>query len=293
MAVLSDGQFEIDGVPFGGVWDSIKVVKVEPPEASWGTNDTDNAFRPSTFMGADLLRPGDWQFEMRTDAYTMDDAKTAADHLAASWLRGGRRQPGSLSVLRYRMGNRTRLAYGRGREFHHKFDQWSYSGTSPIVASFQMASPFFYDDGERSVKLGYTPPVTGGLVAPLSSPLTSFGTGATFQGGVIDNVGGSAPTPIVVHIYGPTQNVIIRGSGWSIDYSAPIAADEIVTIDTQFGVTMAYNNFGRVVNGNLSWRTNLTKALLSPGAAEITYQGFDMTNTSYAVVRWRPAWHTY
>ena len=57
MAVLSDGQFEIDGVPFGGVWDSIKVDKVEPPEASWDTNDTDNAFRASTFMGADLLRP--------------------------------------------------------------------------------------------------------------------------------------------------------------------------------------------------------------------------------------------
>ena len=293
MAVLGEGQFEIDGVPFGGVWDDVKIGKLEPPQNSWDTQDANNAFRQSIFMGVDLLRPGDWQFELRTDCYTVDEARNAADLLAAAWLRGGQRESGRVSSLRYRIGNRTRIVYGRGREFVHNFDQWSYSGTSPIAASFQMVSPFFYDDGEREVRLGYTPPVTGGLVAPLTSPLTSFGTGATYQGGVIGDVGGTAPTPVLINIYGPTSNAIVSGPGWTIEYSAPIAYDEIVTIDCRFGITLVKNNFGRTLNRNLSWRTNLTKALLKPGASNVTYQGFDRTNTSYAVVRWRPAYHTY
>ena len=122
MTELANGQFEIDGVLFGGVWDNVKVRSVQFPESNWSVQDSDNQFRPGTFMGQDLLRPGEFVFSLVTDAYTMDEAKAAADRLAAVWHKGGTRKPGSLSTLRYRYGNRTRVVYGRGRDFIHKFD---------------------------------------------------------------------------------------------------------------------------------------------------------------------------
>ena len=67
MADLANGQFEIDGVLFGGVWDNIKIREVTFPEADWSVQDADNQFRPGTFMGQDLLRPGEFIFSLVTD----------------------------------------------------------------------------------------------------------------------------------------------------------------------------------------------------------------------------------
>lgn len=293
MTELANGQFEIDGVLFGGVWDNVKVRSVQFPESNWSVQDSDNQFRPGTFMGQDLLRPGEFVFSLVTDGYTMDEAKAAADRLASVWHKGGTRKPGSLSTLRYRYGNRTRVVYGRGRDFIHQFDQWSLSGASPIAASFKMVVPFYFDDGERAVDVGYTPPVTGGLVAPLMAPLTSAGTGASGVGGFISEVGGTAPTPVVIELHGPTRYATVSGDGWSVEYDKPIAFDQVVTIDCRFGYAVAYDNFGRICNGNLSWKTNLLNARLTPGPETITYRGYDLTGTSRARVRWSPAYHTY
>lgn len=293
MADLANGQFEIDGVLFGGVWDKVKIQEVTPPEPSWSTQDTDNQFRPGTLMGQDLLRPGEFIFNMITDAYTMDEAKAAADRLAKAWLKDGSRKPGAISVLRYRIGDKTRVVYGRGRQFIHQFSQWSLGGTSPIAASFQMSSPFFYDDNEFVVEVGYTPPVTGGLTAPLVAPLSSEGTGETGVGGYIPEVGGSAPTPAIIELHGPTRYAVVQGNGWTVEYDQPIAYDQVVTIDCRHGYTLAYDNFGRICNGNLSWKTNLLNARLTPGPETISYRGYDLTGTSRARVRWRPAYLTY
>ena len=293
MAELLDGQFEIDGVTFGGPYDRVKIVKVDFPVPSWGTEDSDNTFTPGLMMGTDLLRPGQFVFELRTDTYTIDNAKAAAEELAAAWLRGGTRKPGDMSILRYRVGNRVRRVYGRGRNYSHDFDQWSYSGTSPILASFDMDRHLFFDDLERDVLVGYTPPVTGGLVAPLSAPLTATGTGATGVGGFIGDVGGTAPTPVVIELHGPTQYATVVGDTWSVEYAKPIAADQVVTIDTRHPYSLVYDNFGRILNGNLSWKTNLQRATITPGSEMISYKGYDTTNTSYARVKWRAAYMTY
>lgn len=291
--VLGDGQFEIDGLTFGGVWDQVKIDSVEPPQVSIDAQRTDNAFRPGVFMGRDLLRPGDWQFNLRTDAYTVDDARDAANELGARWLYGGHRPPGALSTMRYRMGDVTRRVYGRGMEFNHNFDKWTYSGASPIVCSFQMVSPFSYGDDERSVIVGRTPPVTGGLVAPLQAPLEAVGTGESMAGGFIEDVGGTAPASPVFDLHGPCDNVMIKGDTWSIEYVGNVAPDQVITIDCRFGMTKVYDNFGRILNDHLSWRTNLSRVMLTPGTENIRYESFDLTNLSYAVVRWRPAYHTF
>lgn len=293
MAVLGEGQFEIDGVTFGGIWDNVKIASFETPTSSWDTQDATNQFTVGKLMGQDLLRPGEWTFTMNTDAYSMDEARDAADRLAAVWQKGGTRAPGSLSTLRYRVGNRTRQVYGRGRRFVHSLDAWSRAGTSPILATFEMADPFFYADDLREVSVGYTPPVTGGLVAPIKAPITAKGTGATGVGGFIQNVGGTAPTPVIVDLVGPTQYAKVAGDGWFIHFDAPIAYDEVVTVDTRFGVAIARDNFGRIRNGNLSWKTNLNKARITPGTELITYQGYDLSGLSRATVRWRPAYHSY
>ena len=292
---LADGQFEIDGYTFGGIWDSMKIRDnaVTVPESTWTDQDTENQFRPGLLMGQDLLRPGEWVFELHSDTYSMDEAKAAVGTMAAKWLRGGERTPSSLSVIRYRMGSQTRRVYGRGRQYAPAFDKWSYGGVVPVLASFQMSDPFYYSDDERYVDLFYTPPVTGGLKAPLKAPLTAAGTGATVRGGYIESVGGTAPTPVVIELYGPTRFATITGNGWAVQYAKPIAYDEVVTIDCRFGYALASNNFGQIVNGNLSWRTNLAKARLTPGSETLGYTGYDLTGLSRARVRWRPAYHTF
>lgn len=293
MAELGDGQFEVDGFTFGGIWDTIKLEKVEWPEVSWDTQDTENMFRPGLMMGNDLMRPGSVDFTLRTDGYSIDDATAATEGLATVWMKGGNRNSNSISSMRYRIGNRTRRIFGRGREFVHSLDNWSYSGTSPIQCGFKMIDPFYYGDEERSVDLGYAPPVTGGLIAPLKAPLSAKGTGATGIGGYIEDVGGTAPTPVVVDVFGPTQYATIIGDTWSIQYVKPIAYDEVVTIDCRFGHMVARNNFGRVLNGNLSWKTNLAKAKITPKSEYIRYAGYDPTGLSRCRVRWRPAYHSF
>lgn len=292
-ATLGDGQFEIDGVAFGGVWDAVKVDKVDWPQHSWDVQDTDNQFRSGILMGSDLLRPGFLDFSLRTDTYSVNEAQDAAEALAVPWLRGGEKDPRSLSCLRYRLGNRTRRVYGRGREFVHSLDQWTYAGTSPIDAGFKMVDPFFYADEERSVDIGYVPAVTGGLTFPIEFPIEFQGTGENNVGGFISDVGGTVPTPVIIELMGPTQFAIVSGDGWTVAYDSPIAADQVVTIDTRYGFAVVYDNFGKVRNGNLTWKTNLSRARITPGSETISYAGYDLTGSSRARVRWRPAYHTY
>ena len=293
MATLADGQFEIDGYVFGGVWDGLKIDKVDFPDMSWDTQDFDNMFDVGMLMGQDRLRSGEITFELRTDTYSIDDAKGVVNSFAHKWLKSGSRSPRDISILRYRIGNRTMRVYGRGRKFKHGLDGWSLGGASPVLCTFQMQTPFFFADDFRSQRLTYMPEVTGGLIHPLKDPLTAKGTQATSVNSALEDVGGDAPTPIVIRFYGPTASAVMKGDGWSVAYNAPIPAGGWVQIDTRFGYATCYDNAGRIVNGNLGWSTNLTKARVAPPTELLYYTGVDPTNTSYATVTWWPAYYSY
>ena len=291
---LAEDQFDIDGYRFGGIFDSILLDAFDPGEASWETQDQDNPFGNNTTFGRDFLKGPSWSFDAFTNGYDIDDSMNAIDTFSRKWRAEALKQvPGSYQILRYRIGSSTRRVYGRGRKFSHLHDPRSYGGTAPVIAEFKLMSNHYYDDEARETVITMVPPTSGGIKAPITAPITSFGTGA-IRGGVIPSVGGSTPAPFHAFFHGPIDRPWLEDSEgrWRIQLNMSLAADQIVRVSTYVGMFLVEDNFGRNLAGRLSPATRIKDARLHPGPASLTFGGTDITGTSLVRVVWRPTYNT-
>lgn len=289
MAILKDGQFELDGYVFGGrsansLW--VSNYKIGAPKRT--DTNAQNPVGNNTLFGRSFLSGPDWEFEM---AMLTGDENTALAGLETAmgiWYNEVKyEKPETEAILRYARGGRTRRVYGRPKDF--EFDTNGFlvnEGSWDAKASFQAADPLYYDDVERVAVLQLRTPTEVKITLPNVFPWMH--TPSAEQTAVIDDVGGTVNAPMRIVVSGPIADFIIRGDGWYIQMIATLAAGESVTIDTR-KMTVLKNN-GVSLAGALTRGSTLRNARLRPGQDNFKFQGIDTTGTARCSVYWRPTY---
>lgn len=288
MAVLKDGQFELDGFVFGGTSPSGLFVSNYKLEASsWRGESAPDPVGNRTLFGRDYLDGPNWNFEMHT---MTGDEVSALDLLERAALifepEEKYKIPGAESILRYARGGRTRRVYGRARKFDYDTNGFIRQGSFDASASFQTSDSIFYDDVQRSAVMEFTASQDLGITFPNVFPWAK--TKSSLKTKIIDDVGGTIPCPVTIVVEGPIADFTISGDDWKLTLMTSLAAGEKVTIDTR-KKTVLKNN-GASLAGTLTRDSRLRSVKLKPGSDKFYFRGVDITGSARCVVYWRPAY---
>lgn len=289
MAVLKDGDFELDGFVFSGNRDNpVYVRSFTPGGATTRAQDASSPVGDQMFFGRDYLTPGQWVFGLRIRQESVADSLTAFGGLAAKWAADNvRLTPGALSVLRYSIGGRVRRVYGRSRGITPNTDNLWVANIVDAEVIFDLESPWHYEDEQNSLVLNIVTASTGGVILPTTWPLMTQSGGE--RQGVITNTG-DGPAPFSVRFNGPITDPYVLVSGQEIKLLTTIAYDRSITVDTR--LMTATRSDGANMAGSLTRKTRLAEARIKPGPAEVVFGGIDPTGTSKATVSWRPVHHS-
>ena len=196
-----------------------------------------------------------------------------------------RRTPGALATL---VSDRGRRAFGRPRRFA-PVDQEPTAGYIVAEADFETVDGRWYGP-EESTRVTLVPPLGGGLVAPLKSPVS---TTASSDRSRSFTVGGTVPTWLQATVQGPiTTPELEIVSLLRQRYDATVAYDEQLQVDARPWVRSILRN-GAGVGGILTRdSTRLSRALIPPGSYELVLRGVSAPGTASATLTWRNAYTT-
>ena len=297
---LIENSFELDGYVFGGVGAPQVGSRVVIERVDFGTPElaTTDVARPradGTVFGRDYFGAREITFELvvLTEPTQWWDP-SALDTLAAlqrAWQADTvRAAPGAVSTLRYRLGQRQRQVYGRGRKFAYDTDHAT-AGRIPVTATFACTDHLFYDDVQFTNTVGYVPPPAGGLTFPAIFPWGTVAVG--YSPGVI-TVTGQAPAWLVVVIYGPIAYPSVRWvqGDWQLDLDLVLAYGEYVVIDPRpWSRGVRFNGTANVAGALAPTSPRLSQMWLPADAVhEIVLGGRDDTGTSSMMLAWRPSY---
>lgn len=284
---LADFQFQLDdGETFGRASDTVKLLA-----GGWDTGttelrvqDVDSPRADTRAFGRDWLSPPVWTLSL-VILKPGGGASYEADRFIAWWRTSARRTLGSLSTLRYGIGGKDFLVYGRPG----KVSRSSLAAGDKrvaIVAEFRLQEALAYGNDEQVVTLGLTTPTSGGVVLPAVAPLVLAGP-AGERAGII-NVGGQHLAPVVVQFNGPATgqalNPVVEVVGeWSIGLTGAVSAGQTVIVDTlRRTVTRNGVDTPGLLNSTSSLRSRLPRGVL-----EVKYRAVDPSATSSATFRFR------
>lgn len=219
-------------------------------------------------------------------ARTEELAADAAEALAGAWNAAAvRAQAGGLSVLRWRWAGRDRRVYGRAGQCvqETRFDS---QGKIPVTAEFTTQDHLYYSDDEFTASLGFIPEQQGGLILPLTLPLTLSGSGAASQG---ITVAGKEPAWLGWRVNGPISQPQVEVSGvWSATLDTSLASDSWAVVDPQPWARGVRRRDGANLAGRLSpGSPRLSLMRVPPGTHEVVLRGQDPTGTSSLDLFWR------
>jgi hypothetical protein len=213
--------------------------------------------------------------------------------LKGVWRNPKWRQTSNLvTTVRICRGGRTRLAYGRPRNFKETYGEVE-RGWSPIDCTFQCADEKFYDDELKIQTIGIQNPPVDGLVFPNTTPwrLQQFQEQYTTI-----HVGGDLFTWPMFTIHGPITNPSIQyDNEWTIELLTVLDHTQTVTIDPRPWYRMTLKNGVTTKNiaGAYTQDSPTMKEMrFFPGQHTINYGGLDPTLTSRVDVSWRDAYGT-
>lgn len=206
---------------------------------------------------------------------------------AAQWRAG----PGNLAMLRSCEGGRTVRCYGRPRRWDESAGALTQQGYTPVVADFALVDSQWYSDVESITQVRAVIGREGGVIAPIVAPITT--TRASDPGMTVIDVGGTIPTWCVVEFYGgPVADPMVRiDNSMTIGLTGTVSSGQSVTIDPRPWNRGVFRNPGGVgVAGMVSAASPIARnMMLTPGRHTVTYNGRDLTGTSYVRLRWREA----
>lgn len=287
---MEEGQFQLGDTVWGDGTELI-VEGGDMPMPEVRDEDAENPLGHGGFAGRDRLGFTSWSWDLATDTGADDDPRHALhvfEDLADTWRESINLAPGELLPLRYRVFGRTRRVYGRPRRLDTpKPDLLTRLGQARGAIDFKLFDPFTYDDVEQSIVVGQIGTEAGVLVWPFTWPAL-WGVQPGQSAGVLD-VGGRAPTPLMVDFRGPVTNPWLRIGDWTIGLVGTVAAGKTVTVDTRAPGSITLN--GQSVRTMLAQNARLS-GRVKPGPTQVSYGGMDPTNSSSVMIRWRSAYYS-
>lgn len=289
-AELLPDSCEIDGYQFGG-WDQsltkVMISKIDFNAPDVTTQDRQLPRSDGIRFGRDYRGGRTINFDLHVFGSSGPQGFEILDQLTQAWYGDkARLSPGAVQTLRIRRGNVTRRVYGRGRRFAPAPLRTSATGWCPVTADFKTVDHYYYDDQEKTNTVSIVPTQGGGLLAPLSAPLSTLGVSYA-PGEVL--VEGTTPCWPVYVIKGPINLPTVEVVGeYRITLGIGVAHDELLVIDTRPWTRGVRMGNGTSVAGALTPASALLRnARLAPGNHEIILSGLDETGTSSLTVAWR------
>lgn len=242
--------------------------------------------------GADFLEAGTITLTLRS-AYGIRD-RAAADRVTSSFLRAWRASlaaaPGELTPLLLEADGRARLVYGRAGRLSPPTpgSVLKRQGLVEIVAEFRVLDPLAYDITGTGATLSVIPRSLGGIIAPITTPVTTTMTsGVEYR---MLTVEGDAPAPLRVTFHGPARDPKVTIGGVEVGVVGEIAYDENIVIDGRTR-TVHLDDPGKTPAGHRLSRTSRLDLLhVEPGTHEISFTATDRTGTARATVEATPAY---
>lgn len=285
---MQDYHFELGGVEFGiGRNVSVDSDGFDTGSADWRVQDGEEGMGDGTTFGRDYLGSPEWAFTMHTNRETDVEALESLEQLATVWRNEELRQkPNAVVPLRYTIGDRTRLVYGRPRRWAAPPSNLILGGMVPIAATFKCADHLTYDELEQSAQVNLGQSSAGGFVFPLVFPVAM--TGGQDRVGVA-RVDGSAGTWAKVRFQGPAINPRLQIAGqFECQWIGTLREGEWVELDSRPWARTVLRHDGASVP-TLSRRTRLAQMKLSPGAHELQFSAGGCTSSTVCKVSWRGA----
>lgn len=255
------------------------------------TGDTAWPLRHGSRPGVDYLDAGSVTLTLCTP-FGINDAAAAdaaTGRFLGAWRRGMAEAPGVMTPLLVETNGKTRVVYGRpGRVSppipgSHGLDQ----GIAEIVAEFRILDPIVYDATPVGVTLSVVPRSLGGIVAPLTTPVTTTMTSGV--GYRVLSVPGVAPAPLQVTFHGPATDPALQVGGVEVGIAGTLQYDEDVVVD---GRSLTVNLAdGRPAASRLSRKSRIDRLTLPPGDHEISFSATDRTGTARVTVEATPAYY--
>lgn len=291
---LRDGQYDLDGHRFGGPGDTTTVLTDgdATEAAETRTQDRGSPDDNTIAFGRDTWTAGKRELTMLVHAPDGMDARPEVARIKAAWRPRVGATPGSVSVLRWRVGGVTYRSLGRARGAAAQPQTVNDPSTYVLVAEWQPRDAVTYLDAADYLDLTLlAPDSTSAVVLPFTLP-TRLGAGPAHRTGLV-TVAGTAPTFFRAVITGPSvgaaTNISLSGSGWRLDFGAlPLLAGQELTIDTARRTALIG---GTSVAGYLQ-RGGSLRARLTPGRQEFVLGATDPSNSTRATVIWHAADHT-
>lgn len=240
-----------------------------------------------TKFGSDFIGGRTITLSFGTEGKTPEDVQARYEQLAGMWRADVvRKTAGAIAEL---VSDSGRSAFGRPRRLAPSaFRQFHSPPQIDIEADFQQADDLWYG-AEQSMTVGLIPPATGGLMAPLRTPLST--TASSDRSQVFD-VDGTIGTWSIIEINGPITNPSVEVVGvFKLQYLITLLAGQRLVIDTRPWVRSVL--LGRGSRGGSASRlsSRLSQTLIPSGRQEVVLRGSSAGNPT-ARIRWRPAFPT-
>ncbi|MBP2323349.1 hypothetical protein JOF56_003734 [Kibdelosporangium banguiense] len=254
--------------------------------------DVDRPRTDGRTFGVDFRSGRTISFDLGVRGRTEEDARRESALLTTAWRADPvRLTPGGVAELHARYAGRDRVAFGRPRRFSPNFSDVRVNGFVTVTADFAAIDDLFYAPDTETIQFGIVPPLGGGLLAPLASPLSTTMNSDRSQA---IRVASEMPVWPVVEIHGPVANPVLTvvgtgGSGFTFDVRLTLLYDESITIDTRPWARSALRNGTANVAGAVRG-TRLSKAALAAGSYEVGLKGNDPTGTARVRLSWRPTY---
>lgn len=249
------------------------------------TGDVPRARADGVGVGVDFRAGRTVTFDLGIFRRTEAEALEVYERLSRAWRADKvRKTPGAVATLTARRAGRERVLFGRPRRFAEDLDLVA-EGVIRVLVDFAATDDVFYASTPTSATVALVPPLSGGLAAPLASPLTST---SDSDRSVSIAVAGSLPAWPVIEISGPITSPEIEVVGaWRMAFSTTLAEGQTLRVDT---VARTITRDGAPVPGVIT-RTSvrLGDASIPPGAYEVAFRGLSEPGTAFARLSWRSA----
>lgn len=213
------------------------------------------------------------------------EALDALSRLRRAWRADAiRLTPGATASLTFRRAGRERVVFGRPRRFAPGLEDIG-QGMATVLADFAATDDLFYSTTTTRLLVPFAPAPTGGLMAPLASPLATTGDS---DRSMALTVAGEMPSWPRVTIAGPVVNPVVELVGlWRLEVRASLLEGDSLVIDTAPWARTVLRNGAGAAGLFSRASVRLSKAAIPPGTYEAVLRGSSVTGSASALIEWR------